>query len=213
MYIPKFNEENDQARIVDFIHKNSFGILVSAHNDIPFATHIPMALEMGENDTQILRGHVARANPHWQLWQQPVPALVIFSSAHAYISSSWYEQTTVSTWNYLAVHVYGTIQIVDDETLYESLRKLTNKYENAQEKPLYFEELGENEIRKMMRAIVGFEITIDRIEAKAKLSQNRNDADYKNIVQQLNKTDDFQAYEIAQEMAQRRPLNDENVNQ
>ncbi len=206
MYIPKINEEQDQERIVDFIHKNSFGILVSAQNDMPVATHIPMALEMGENDTPILRGHVARANPHWQLWQQPSPALVIFSGAHSYISSSWYEKESVSTWNYLAVHVYGTIRIVDDETLYESLKKLTNNYEKHQEKPLYFEQLGENEIRKMMKAIVGFEITIDRIAAKAKLSQNRNDSDYKNIVTQLNKTDDFQAHEIAHEMVQRRVL-------
>jgi transcriptional regulator len=206
MYIPKINEENDQERILDFIRKNSFAVLVSSNNNIPTATHIPIELAFNENNAPILRGHVAKVNPHWQLWQQPSQALVIFSGAHSYISSSWYEKTNVSTWNYLAVHVSGEIRIVDDETLYQSLKALTNKYEKHQEKPLYFDDLGENEIRKQMRGIVGFEITVSNIEAKAKLSQNRNDKDYKHIVEKLNETDDFQAHEVANEMEKRRPL-------
>ena len=147
-----------------------------------------------------------QTNPHWQLWEKQPHALVIFSGAHAYISSSWYEKETVSTWNYLAVHVYGTIRIVEDEKLFESLKTLTNKYEAHQEKPLYFEQFEESGIRKMMRGIIGFEIEIDRIEAKAKLSQNRNDKDYQNIVQQLHKTADTEAHEIADEMSKRRNL-------
>ena len=209
MYIPKINEEHDQERILDFIHKNSFAILISAENNVPTATHLPFELDFEGENEKILRGHIARANPHWQLWEQNPQVLVIFSGAHSYVSSSWYEKETVSTWNYLAVHVYGTIRIVDDETLFKSLQKLTNKYESNQEKPLYFEKLEENDIRKMMRAIVGFEIIVEHIEAKAKLSQNRNDKDYKNIVEKLNKTDDFQAHEIAQEMEKRRPLHDD----
>jgi transcriptional regulator len=209
MYIPKINEENDQERILDFIRKNSFGILLSSENNVPTATHIPIELAFDEKNALILRGHVARANPHWQLWQEPSKALVIFTGAHSYISSSWYEKTNVSTWNYLAVHVTGEIHIVDDETLYESLKKLTYKYESAQEKPLYFDDLGEIEIRKQMRGIVGFEIKVENIEAKAKLSQNRNDKDYKHIVEKLKKTDDFQAHEIADEMEKRRPLHDD----
>jgi transcriptional regulator len=206
MYIPKINEEHDQERIMDFIRKNSFAVLVNSNNNVPTATHIPIELAFDEKNALILRGHVAKANPHWQLWQQPSQALVIFSGAHSYISSSWYEKSNVSTWNYLAVHVSGEIRIVDDETLYESLKALTNKYEKHQEKPLYFEQLGEDEIRKQMRGIVGFEIKVAHIEAKAKLSQNRNDKDYKHIVEKLNKTDDFQAHEIADEMEKRRPL-------
>jgi transcriptional regulator len=208
MYIPKINEEHDQERILDFIRKNSFAVLVSSNNNVPTATHIPIELAFDEKNTPILRGHVARANPHWQLWQQPSQALVIFTGAHSYVSSSWYEKANVSTWNYLAVHVTGEIRIVDDETLYQSLKELTNKYEKPQEKPLYFDDLGENEIRKQMRGIVGFEIKVEKIEAKAKLSQNRNDKDYKHIVEKLQKTDDFQAHEIADEMEKRRPLLD-----
>jgi transcriptional regulator len=210
MYIPKINEEQDQERIEDFIRKNSFAVLISAENNIPTATHIPIELDFTGENSKILRGHVARANPHWQLWAQNPQVLVIFSGAHSYISSSWYEKESVSTWNYIAVHVYGKIRIVDDEKLFESLQKLTDKYEVHQEKPLYFEQLNDTNIRKMMRAIVGFEIEIDRIEAKAKMSQNRSDKDYKNIVQQLHKTDDFQAHKIAEEMEKRRPLHDEN---
>jgi transcriptional regulator len=209
MYIPKINEEQDQERIDDFIRKNSFAVLISAENNMPTATHIPIELEFTGENRKILRGHVARANPHWQLWAQNPQALVIFSGAHSYISSSWYEKENVSTWNYMAVHVYGNIHIVDDEKLYESLKKLTNKYESNQEKPLYFEDLKENEIRTQMRGIVGFEIEIDRIEAKAKLSQNKNDKDYKNIITQLNKTDDFHAHNVAKEMSQLKCLRDE----
>ena len=206
MYIPKINEEYDQERIFDFIRKNSFGILVSSNNNQPTATHIPMELDFESENAPILRGHVAKANPHWQLWGAHPQALVIFSGVHFYISSSWYEKENVSTWNYMAVHVYGVIKIVEEEKLFESLRHLTNKYESPQENPLYFEQLQEESVRKQMRAIVGFEINIERIEAKAKLSQNRNDKDYQNIVNQLHKSEDFQAHEVAEEMIKRRPL-------
>ena len=208
MYVPKINQEHDQERIFDFIHKNSFAALVSSNNNVPTATHIPIELAFDANNAPILRGHVAKANPHWQLWKQPSQALVIFTGAHSYISSSWYEKTNVSTWNYLAVHVSGEIRIVDEETLYESLKALTNKYEKYQDKPLYFEQLGEDDIRKQMRGIVGFEIRVAHIDAKAKLSQNRNDKDYAHIVEKLKETDDFQAHDVADEMGKRRPLSD-----
>jgi transcriptional regulator len=211
MYISKINEENDQDKILDFIRKNSFGILVSCENNIPMATHIPIELDLDENNAQILRGHVSKANPQWQIWEQNPKAMVIFSGAHSYVSSSWYEKENVSTWNYMAAHVYGSIRIVESEKLYEHLKILTNKYESNQEKPLYFEDLTEKEIRTQMRGIVGFEIVIERIEASAKLSQNRNDKDYKNIISQLNKTDDFQAHYVAQEMSQLRCLRDEII--
>lgn len=206
MYIPKINEEHDQERIFGFIRKNSFGIVVSSDNNIPTATHIPMELDFERESTPILRGHVARVNPHWQLWAENSQVLVIFSGAHSYISSSWYEKENVSTWNYMAVHIYGTIKIVEGEKLFDSLKKLTNKYESFQEKPLYFEQLNEESLRKQMRAIVGFEINIERVEAKAKLSQNRNDNDYKNIINQLHKSTDSQAHEVADEMIKRRHL-------
>ena len=135
MYIPKINEENDHERILDFIRQNGFGILINANGGMPMATHIPMELSFDENKAPILRGHVARPNVQWRLWGRPTTVLAIFSGAHSYVSSSWYEKSNVSTWNYLAVHVYGTIRIVSEAELYESVQSLTEKYEKHQENP------------------------------------------------------------------------------
>ena len=89
MYIPKLFKMDDYAEIFDFIHQNSFGILIISENNIPIATHIPIELEfMGENEP-ILRGHVSKANPHARLFEKNPQALVIFTGAHTYVSSSW----------------------------------------------------------------------------------------------------------------------------
>jgi transcriptional regulator len=204
MYIPKINEETDQNLIFDFIKKNAFGIIISSENNVPMGTHIPIELSFNEARQPILKGHVARANPHWQIWEKQNDVLAIFSGAHSYISSSWYEKSAVSTWNYIAVHIYGKIRIVNDDELIQSLRGLTNKYEQNQANPLHFETFEADYIQKMIRGIVGFEISIDTIEAKSKLSQNRNDKDYQNIIQNLNHSDDPFSKEIAKEMALRR---------
>jgi transcriptional regulator len=204
MYIPKINEETDQARIFDFIKNNGFGLLISAENDVPFATHLPLILDFNEKNTPLLRGHVARANPHWQMWERVGDVLVIFNGAHSYISPSWYEHPSAATWNYLAVHMYGKIQLVSDDKLLDSLKILTNKYEKTQENPLFFENLEDDYVKKILRGIVGFEIEIEKIEAKAKLSQNKNEKDYNNIIEQLNKTENALAGEIAKEMMSRR---------
>ena len=107
MYIPKLFKMDDHAEIFDFIRQNSFGILINADNDVPVATHIPIELEFTDENEPILRGHVSKVNPHALLFEKNPQALVIFTGAHTYISSSWYVQENVSTWNYTAVHVYG----------------------------------------------------------------------------------------------------------
>ena len=204
MYIPKINEENDHERILDFIRQNGFGILVSSDKGVPVATHIPLELAFDANNAAVLRGHVARPNPQWRLWEEPSEVLAIFSGAHAYVSSSWYEKSNVSTWNYLAVHVYGTIRIVSEAELYESVQSLTEKYEKHQENPHFVASMNPQSVKREIRGIVGFEIKIDRFKAKAKLSQNRNDRDHQSIVEHLQKTDDALAHQVADEMLKRK---------
>lgn len=206
MYIPKLFKIEDSDEIFNFIRQNAFGILVSVDQHTPIATHIPMELEMISENEPILRGHVSRANPQARLFQNDTPALAIFTGAHTYISSSWYAQENVSTWNYSAIHVYGQIRILSDQELWESVEKLTEKYESNMEKPLYAGDMSQQMLQKQIKGIVGFELRIKEIQAKAKLSQNRNEEDYKNIVDKLDETPDFQAQEVARQMRQKRNL-------
>ncbi len=127
--------------------------------------------------------------------------LAIFSAHHSYISSSWYKHaTTVPTWNYVAVHVYGTIRLVSEAELYQSLEELVDKYEQVSENPVSLKKLPEQMIKREMRGIVGFEIEITEIHAKQKLSQNRHEEDFKNIITELGNLNDANADGIAKKM-------------
>ena len=206
MYVPKLNRIENQDEIFDFIKNNGFATLISVNTEgVPFATHIPITLEWASENTPILRGHVSKANPHAKLLAENPQGLVIFQGAHAYISSSWYTHENVSTWNYSAVHVYGKIRILTDAELLDSVTYLTAKYEVSVEKPLYVDEMSPDAVKKEMKGIVGFEMSLDKIDAKAKLSQNRKDVDYQQIVTELEKTKDDQAHEVARQMREKRP--------
>ena len=206
MYIPKLNIMENQTEIFDFIKNNGFATLVSVNTEgVPFATHIPITLEFTSENEPILRGHVSKANPHAKLLVESPQALVIFQGAHAYVSSSWYTHENVSTWNYSAVHVYGKIRILSAEELLDSVTYLTSKYEAPVENPKYVEKMSPDYVKKEIRGILGFEMTLDKVEAKAKLSQNRKDIDYQNIVAELEKTNDGQAQEVARQMRAIRP--------
>jgi transcriptional regulator len=205
MYVPKINSMENQDEIYDFIKNNGFATLISVNTEgVPLATHIPITLEFLEKDEPILRGHVSRANPHAKLFSENPQALVIFQGAHAYISSSWYTHESVSTWNYSAVHVYGTLRILTDDELWDSVGHLTAKYEAHVEKPLLMEHMSTDSLKKEIRGIIGFEMTLDEVHAKAKLSQNRKDVDYQQVVEALEKTNDGQAHEVARQMKELR---------
>lgn len=207
MYVPKINRIENQAEIFDFIKNNGFATLISVNTEgVPLATHIPIMLEKTANDEPILRGHVSRANPHAKLLLENPQALVIFHGAHAYISSSWYTHENVSTWNYSAVHVYGKIKILTDDELWDSISHLTAKYEASVDNPKLVEGMSSDFVKREMKGIIGFEMTLDDVQAKAKLSQNRKDVDYQQVVEGLEKTNDGQAHEVARQMREKRPL-------
>jgi len=203
MYIPELYKNEDPEEIQNFIHNNGFGILVNQTDGKPWATHIPLLLEVN-NGKQSLVGHVSRENPQAESFKMNDHVLAIFTGAHTYISSSWYDHENVPTWNYLAVHVYGNLKIHSLDESIEALKRLVDKYESKSENPVRVEELSTKTMLQA-RGIVSFEIEITAINAKKKLSQNRDDKNYENIISELEKSNDNQALDIAKEMKKNRP--------
>lgn len=116
MYIPKYYQVTNPDEIWEFVQSNSFGTIVTVKQGRPVATHLPLQL-IKEGDTCYLTGHMAYGNPQWRTFADSEDVLVMFQGSHAYISSSWYEEENVPTWNYQAVHVYGQASILSEEEL------------------------------------------------------------------------------------------------
>lgn len=199
MYIPELYKNENQEEINAFLQKNSFGILINRTKGKLWATHIPLELDKNENGKSILFGHISKENPQWESFESDTNVLAIFSGPHSYISSSWYEKENVPTWNYIAVHVYGKIKIIEGAAVVASLKKLTDKYEQNSENPVRIEELSSKTMRQTS-GIVAFEIEIESIEGVKKMSQNRNEKDYHNIISELEKAKETAAIEVANVM-------------
>lgn len=206
MYVNKFNRFRDVPAISDFIRRYSFALLITQGKKQPWATHLPLELETNLQGQHVLWGHIAKANRQWEHFADNTPVLAIFQGPHHYISSSWYNHVNVPTWNYLAVHVYGTLTLSDDATVREHLRRMVHKYEAISDKPVSLETMPEPFVKKEMKGLVGFEIAIDKIEGNWKLSQNRDDENYKNIIAELEKLSTQQAKEVSGEMKKMRHL-------
>jgi transcriptional regulator len=203
MYTPKLHRNENTSEILQFIQQNGFGILVNTINGKPWATHLPLVIN---KEGTRLSGHLARGNSQWREFEKNDDVLVIFTGPHTYISSSWYDHENVPTWNYIAVHVYGKIRITEGEETLASLKELTNKYEKNSSKPVTVEGMSEKFLNAEIRGIVGFEIDITRIESTYKLSQNRDDKNYKAITEELDKRKCPFDAEVAAEMRKSRPL-------
>ena len=197
MYIPAAFAEHDQIRLHEFIEQNSFGLLVSQVGGLPFATHLPFLLERTAGSHGTLFGHMARANPQWRDVAGQ-SALAIFSGPHAYISPTWYEaEQVVPTWNYVAVHTYGQVQIIDDESaLLDILRNTVRRHEQAMPIPWSFDPTGPY-MERSLTQIVGLRIEIERIEGKWKLNQNHPAERRKKVVRALRERGDENAQAIA----------------
>lgn len=180
---------------------NPFAILVSSTNSEPFATHVPVVIR--ETDGKMkLRGHVARANPHWRYLEEQSHCLVIFHGPHAYVSPSNYEtRENVPTWNYGAVHAYGearTFSAIPD--LLNMLDDLIPTFEAAYAEQ--WSSLSESYRTRMLGHIVGFEIAVGRLEAKFKLSQNRTRQEQQNVIDSLGSSTDTAISGTAELMCQ-----------
>lgn len=205
MYVPKYFQVNDQQEINDFIHAHSFATLVSNDGEVPVATHLPLELEERAGKLY-LTGHLAYANPHWRTFEKNATVLAMFQGPHAYVSASWYNHHNVPTWNYMAVHAYGRVRIVDDERLKRILAELLEKYETGRENAVLWETLSHDMLAPQLKAIVGFEIEVERIDAKYKLSQKRNDIDYRSIIAHLEESNDADARKVAEAMRKLRSV-------
>lgn len=199
MYTPTIYKNENQDEIKQFLQENSFGILINQTEGKLCATHIPLELAIDKNRKEVLQGHIAKENPQWKGFEENDTVLAIFSGPHSYISSSWYDHENVPTWNYLAVHVYGKIKIIEGEAAINSLKKLVDKYEKNSKNPIRVADLSSKTMRQV-RGIVAFEIEITSMEATKKLSQNRDENNYKNIISELEKTQDQGSIAIANEM-------------
>jgi transcriptional regulator len=184
MYIPEHFRNEDRATALAFMRANPFAILISTTEEGPFATHVPVVIrETG--DRLVVRGHVAKANPHWRYLQSEPRCLMIFQGPHAYISPSSYDaREVVPTWNYVAVHTYGNASTFSEaEQLLTVLHELIPTFEASYEEQ--WASLSEAYRKRMLSHIVGFEIAVTRIEATFKLSQNRTRKEQQQIIDSL----------------------------
>lgn len=198
MYIPKHFQNTDKESILEFIRKYSFGLLVTAQDNIPEATHLPFLIEQRDSEV-VITSHLAKANQQSkQLTQNEV--MVVFSEPHAYISPKYYEkEQNVPTWNYIAVHAYGKATIIDtEEQLSVMMEKMIAQYDTAYLNQ--WNNLPAEFKSRMFKGIVAFEIRVTSLQAKNKLSQNRSESERKNIIEAFEKSTDVNEAGIAEYM-------------
>jgi transcriptional regulator len=180
--------------------ENSFAIITGFGEQYPVASHIPLEVVMDEEGKIILFGHLMKNTDHHRAFVKNDQVLAIFNGPHCYVSASWYANPqSASTWNYMTVHAKGTIHFTDDEGTYEAIKAVTNKYEGVQTAAA-FNNMSQEYIDKMLKAIVGFTIEVKTVENVFKLSQNKTSEEQLNIIDQLKKRGDENSILIAGEM-------------
>lgn len=199
MYIPSHFEIKDTSIAYEIMRENSFATLFSQHDGAPYATHLPLILN---HNHKYLYGHFARPNPQWKdIGNQTV--LAVFHGPHCYISPSWYETNkAVPTWNYVTVHVYGEVELIGDENeLMISLNDMVLKYESPNSS-YRLQDIDHGFLSGMNKGVQGFKLKINRIEGKAKLSQNHSIQRRELIIQQLDKIQNNDEQKISTLMKQ-----------
>jgi len=201
MYISRLYREDDRAGILEFLRQNEFATLVTHDGGKPTASHLLMEV-VATDDDWFVNGHMSKANPLWKTFGRNPEVLVIFQGPHTYISPTWYNHVNVPTWNYQAVHLYGNPRIVSGEEYYAMLSRLIARHEGGTSYRM--ESLPQDFVEKQMNGTVGFQVKVTRIEANYKLSQNRDDEDYHNIISRLNEREDEMSREVAKAMEKQR---------
>jgi transcriptional regulator len=188
MYIPKHFEQNDKAKSIAFMQAFNFALLISIKEESPIATHLPFVIEE-RNDEIVLVAHLSKANEQWKTFTDK-EMLVVFSEPHAYISPTLYEKKqNVPTWNYVAVHAYGKIKILEsDEEKLQVLHKQMQTFEASYIEQ--FKSLDKKYIDGLLKGIVAFEMLVTKLQSKEKLSQNKTTTERENIKQHLQESDD-----------------------
>jgi len=191
MYVPAQFKEDRVPVLHDAIRKYGFGTLVTSSEQELEASHLPLLLDAEPAPLGTVLGHVARANPQWQRVKPDFQALAIFLGPNTYITPSWYPTKqqngkVVPTWNYLAIHAYGTISFFDDPgALRAHVGRMTDTHEAPRAAPWAVSDAPADYVDQMLRAIVGFKLRITRLEGKWKMSQNRPEQDVSGVLEGL----------------------------
>lgn len=203
MYVPRFNAVDDESEVRDMVSAIGSAEFITVGRDgYPTATLLPI---LWQQNTVI--AHLARANPHWQQIDAGAPALLVCAGAQAYISPSWYATKAehgrvVPTWNYSAVHLTGRAWVHEDvEWLRDAVAGLVDQHESGRVRPWQISDAPMQYIDAQLRSIVGVEVRVEQVEGKAKLSQNRSEADRRGVVEGLRKEHTHGAAAIADAMA------------
>lgn len=210
MYVPKHFAEDRLDVISAFLRENPFATLVSMAEGSLVATHLPLLWDPEPAPFGTLTGHFARANPHGRDLTTGVSSLAIFQGPDAYVSPSWYPSKhehgkAVPTWNYVAVHAYGTLEVIDDvDWLRAFVTRLTDVHEGALPAPWRVTDAPEAYTSQLLKAILGLSMPVERLEGKWKLGQNRPDADYDGAIAGLESRDEPGSHALAAVMTARR---------
>ncbi|MBA4197450.1 MAG: hypothetical protein C0459_07840 [Chitinophaga sp.] len=189
-----------QEDVLAFMKANPFAVICGVDkNNHPVATHVPVLIEEKEGKI-FLYAHIMRKQEHTNAFENNSNVLAIFQGPHTYISASWYENKRQGgSWNYQAVHASGTIQFLDEEGLYNLLVNLTDHFEGNPHSPSAVKNLSTEYMSSNMKAIIAFKIEVTNIQHIFKLSQNRDEKSFENIIEKLENGDAAQQY-IAEEM-------------
>jgi len=188
MYDLPYYKEEDEEVILRFIHEHPFAFLAGCdEHQKTVATQLPVFLEE-RGGGYYLTGHIMRQTDHHVAFQKNPEVLVVFTGPHTYVSATWYSNPhQASTWNYMSVHAKGKIKFLDEDGLINVLKKLTLHFENNnRDSATIFDNLRAEYKQPLMKAIVAFEIEVQSIEHVFKLSQDRDEASYHNIIKELN---------------------------
>jgi transcriptional regulator len=209
MYLPKDFKEERVPVMHEAIRAARLGTLITLGPDGMEASHIPMLVDPEPAPFGTLKGHVARANPQWRRASGEVQALAIFLGPDAYITPAWYETKrqsgkVVPTWNYVAIHAYGPLTFYDDaDRLLALVTELTETHEAGRAQPWAVSDAPKDFVAGMLKAIVGFELPIARLEGKWKMSQNRPAADRAGTITGLTAEGDAKEVAVAEIVAKR----------
>ena len=203
MYLPRAFAIDDLQELQQQIHCTRLAMLVTHGEQGLQASHLPLLLNTEQGPNGTLYGHFAKANPQWKELQNGAEALVIFAGADAYVSPGFYPSKAehgkvVPTWNYVAVHAYGTAEVFTDaQRLLHLVSSLTDRHEAGQARPWKVADAPADYIDGMLKAIVGFALPIQRLEGKRKLGQNRNRADIAGVREGLSASPDARDQAVA----------------
>ncbi|GHS79672.1 transcriptional regulator [Pseudomonas sp. PAGU 2196] len=208
MYNSKPHQEHDLDRLHQHMADTRLAVLISHGEHGLLATHLPVLIDPEQGEFGTVYAHLARANAQWKDLEQGTEALLVFPGADAYVSPSYYPSKAenpkvVPTWNYLAVHAYGPVEVIHEAApLLQIVSRLTDRHEQGRSEPWKVSDAPSDYIDGMLRAIVGIRLPIARLQGARKLSQNRSPEDIAGVREGLSGSADYPDNQLAAHMRQ-----------